>query len=246
MKTIIAEKPVYFISDLHLGLLDSQTEKNREILLVRLLEYIKENGSALYIVGDLFDYWFEYRRVAQKGFYKMLTALTLLKENGVEIHYLIGNHDFMHTSLFQEDVGAILYEDGFHRIINGRKFFIAHGDGLVANDVGYKILKKVLRNKKFQALYSLIHPDLGIWLASGSSKSSRKYTSKKDYGEADSLFEVAKKYIENGADYVIFGHSHQRRFEQYKNGFYINLGSWLEAPCYGVFEAGKFQIIDWQ
>ena len=128
--------------------------------------------------------------------------------------------------------------------LNGKKFFIAHGDGLVSNDTGYNILKWILRNKFFQWLYSLLHPDLGIAIASKTSKSSRVYTDKKDYGEVDGLYEAEKKKIDEGFDYVIFGHLHKRIRQNYKQGNYINMGSWLDKPCYGVFKDQKFEIVD--
>jgi UDP-2,3-diacylglucosamine hydrolase len=168
-----------------------------------------------------------------------------LAENGVEIHYLIGNHDFLHKDFFEKEIGAVLYQDPISVNLNDKKFFLSHGDGLVKNDLGYKILKKVLRSKITQKLYSLLHPDFGIWLASSTSKSSRDYTGKKNYGEVDGLFETAKEKIDDGFDYVLFGHSHNRKFEKYNNGYYINLGTWLEKPCYGIFDGSSFEIIDW-
>jgi UDP-2,3-diacylglucosamine hydrolase len=104
----------------------------------------------------------------------------------------------------------------------------------------------MMRNKTLQKLYSWVHPDIGIAIASGTSKSSREYTTKKDYGELDGLFEAARNKIDKGFDYVIFGHLHNRQFEKYKNGVYVNLGSWLDAPCYGVFRDNRFEIVDWK
>ena len=236
----------YFISDLHLGLQSPDKEKEKENLLVELLKVVQSDAKELYILGDLFDYWFEYRRVIQKGFFKTIAALQNIAEAGIKIHYIIGNHDFLHRDFFEKQIGASLYYDPVEFVIDGKKFYLGHGDGLVKNDLGYKILKKILRNKILQGIYSIIHPDLGIWLASSSSKKSRDYTSGKNYGEIDGLFEAAKIQIDNGADYVIFGHSHNRSFEQYKNGFYVNLGTWLEKPCYGLFRENKFEIIDWK
>ncbi|MDZ7765477.1 MAG: UDP-2,3-diacylglucosamine diphosphatase [Melioribacteraceae bacterium] len=239
-------KKYFFISDVHLGLQSKELEHKKEQKLVSFLQFASRNCDELIILGDLFDYWFEYRRVIQKGFFKTLSALEELSERGVKVHYIIGNHDFMHRDFFAEDIGATLYYNPFTIGLNGKKFFLGHGDGLISNDLGYKILKKVLRNKFLQFLFSLIHPDLGIKLASSTSKKSRDYTKTKDYGESDSLFEVAKKKIDHGADYVMFGHSHRRRFEKYNQGYYVNLGTWLTQPCYGKFENDKFEIIDWE
>jgi len=234
-----------FISDVHLGLKKNEEEKQKEELLVKFLRFAKDNCNELFILGDLFDYWFEYKRVYQKGFFKTLTALKEVTENGVKVHYLIGNHDFMHLDFFEKEIGVLLYESDISTVLNGSKFYLAHGDGLVKNDLGYKILKKILRNKFIQKMYSIIHPDLGISLASRSSKASRGHTSKKKYGEEDGLFTFAKEKIDSGFDYVLLGHLHRRSFNKYKNGFYINLGSWLDAPCYGIYKNNLFEVIDW-
>jgi UDP-2,3-diacylglucosamine hydrolase len=234
-----------FISDIHLGLQSKELEMKKERLLVKFLNHAQDIGKELFIVGDLYDYWFEYKKVYQKGFFRTLTALQDLTEKGIKIHYLIGNHDFMHRNFFKDEIGATMYEDPIEIVLNDKKFFIGHGDGMVKNDLGYNILKKVLRNKGLQKLYSWVHPDLGISIASNTSKSSRDYTSKKDYGEEDGLYEAAKVKIDEGYDYVLFGHLHRRCYLKYKNGVYINLGSWLDAPCYGIFKDDKFEIVDW-
>lgn len=238
------EDTYLFISDIHLGLQSKETENKKERLLVEFLNSTASNCKELFIVGDLFDFWFEYKRVYQKGFFRTLTALQDLTEKGIKIHYFIGNHDFMHRNFFVDEIGAALYEKPIEVTLNNKKFFIGHGDGLVKNDYGYRVLKKVIRNKGIQKLYSLIHPDLGIGLASSTSKGSRSYTSKKNYGEVDGLFEAAKKEIDKGFDYVIFGHLHRRIYQKHNNGYYINLGSWLDKPCYGIFNQNNFEIVD--
>jgi UDP-2,3-diacylglucosamine hydrolase len=235
-----------FISDIHLGLKTREIEIKKERLLVRFLEFAKNEALELFVVGDLFDYWFEYKKVYQKGYFRTLTALQDITEAGIKVHYFIGNHDFMHGDFFEKEIGAKLYDDPIERVLYGKRFFIGHGDGLVKNDTGYNILKKILRNKTLQTLYSWVHPDIGIAIASGTSKSSREYTSKKDYGEIDGLFEAAQNKIDDGYDYVVFGHLHERQYEKYKNGIYVNLGSWLDAPCYGIFRGDKFEIVDWK
>lgn len=239
------DKTYFFISDLHLGLQSKEEERTKENLLVKFLQFAKDNCDELFIVGDLFDYWFEYKRVYQKGYYRTLTALSDIADRGIKIHYFIGNHDFLHLDFFKTEFNAVMYEDGQEFILNGKRFFIGHGDGLVKNDYGYLILKKILRNRFFQKLYSIIHPDLGIAIASGTSKTSRQYTAKKDYGEADGLLNEATVKIKSGFEYVIFGHVHKKAFEKIGEGYYINLGSWLDAPCYGKFKDNKFEIVNW-
>lgn len=238
-------KRYLFTSDQHLGLQSKEIEHQKERLIVKFLKFAEDNCDELFIVGDLFDYWFEYKRVYQKGFFRTLAALQDVSEKGIKIHYFIGNHDFLHRDFFSKEINANLYENPIELILNDKKFFIGHGDGLVKNDFGYKVLKVILRNKFTQRLYSLLHPDFGIALASKVSKSSREYTTKKDYGETDGMFEAAKLKIDAGFDYVIFGHSHVRAFEKYNNGIYINLGSWIDSPCYGKFDSDGFEIIDW-
>ncbi len=240
-----SRKNYFFISDIHLGLQSPEVEREKEKKLIAFLDNAKVNCDELFIIGDLFDYWFEYKRVIQKGFIQTLAKLKELSESGISIHYIIGNHDFLHRDFFEKEIGAILYRDSLEVKINEKKFLLAHGDGLVKNDLGYKILKKILRNSLLQKIYSLVHPDLGIKIASATSKTSRDYTAGKNYGEVDGLFETAKSKIDSGFDYVIFGHSHQRSFEKYNNGFYVNLGSWLDQPCYGRFNE-SFEIIDWK
>jgi len=238
------DKTYLFISDIHLGLQDKETEEKKEKLLVKFLRFAESNCDELFIVGDLFDYWFEYRRVYQKGYYRTLAALKDITERGIKLHYFIGNHDFLHRDFFSKEIGALMYHDPIEVTLNNKNFYIGHGDGMVENDNGYRLLKMILRNKFTQWLYSLIHPDLGIALASGTSKTSRGYTAKKDYGEVDGLFEAARLKIDDGFDFVLFGHLHKRIFQEYKNGKYINLGSWLDEPCYGIFSGNKFEIIN--
>jgi len=238
------DKTYLFISDIHLGLQDKETEEKKEKLLVKFLRFAESNCDELFIVGDLFDYWFEYRRVYQKGYYRTLAALKDITERGIKLHYFIGNHDFLHRDFFSKEIGALMYHDPIEVTLNNKNFYIGHGDGMVENDNSYRLLKMILRNKFTQWLYSLIHPDLGIALASGTSKTSRGYTAKKDYGEVDGLFEAARLKIDDGFDFVLFGHLHKRIFQEYKNGKYINLGSWLDEPCYGIFSGNKIEIIN--
>ena len=239
------DKTYFFISDIHLGLQSHEDEILKEKLLLKFLKYAKTECDELFIVGDLFDYWFEYKYVIQKGFIKTLSALSEFHESGKPIHYLIGNHDFLHRDFFEKEIHALLYKNPIDVKLNGKRFFIGHGDGLVQKDFGYKILKWILRNRFLQKAYSIVHPDLGIKIASLTSRTSRDYTAQKKYGMIDGLFETAKEKIDEGYDYIIFGHSHERTFINYKNGTYINLGAWLDKPCFGKY-TDKFEIIDWE
>ena len=235
----------YFISDIHFGLEDKTKETEKENALIELINSI-EADSELIILGDLFDYWFEYKYVIQKGYYRFFAALKNASERNVKIHYLIGNHDFLHRDFFRTEFSAEVYEDNTELEINGKKFYLAHGDGLLPNDKGYLILKKIFRNKFFQKLYSFLHPDLGIAIAKRTSKKSRDYTQQKDYGEQNALLKFAERKIDEGFDYIVMGHSHKKEIYKYKDGFYVNLGSWIEKPYYGVFDGNKFQVLTWE
>ena len=236
----------YFISDIHFGLLSKEKEVEREMVFVEFLYSIRDTAKELYILGDLFDYWFEYKKVIQKGYFRTFTALNDLVRNGTKIHYIIGNHDFMHRDFFEKEIGVTLYQSEIILQIDNKKFYLAHGDGLVKNDFGYLILKKIFRSKIAQNMYSIIHPNLGIKIAEGTSKTSRDYTGNKEYGEEDGLFEFAKTKFELGFDYVILGHTHKKRLEENNGKIYANLGTWLSKPMYGIYENTKFDIKDWK
>src|SRR5260221_7293236 len=134
---------VYFISDVHLGLGPREEERAKEQQLIEFLNVVLENASQLFIVGDLFDAWFEYRTVIPKGFHRLFTKLQDLTEHGIVVHYLAGNHDYWIRDYFHDELGITTYHDAFNITIDGKRIFIHHGDGLANNDTGYKILKKI-------------------------------------------------------------------------------------------------------
>lgn len=234
---------VYLISDVHLGYF--QGEKNRQIesLLLAFLETIRPDCKSLVIVGDLFDYWFDYNSVIPKEFYKVVTKLAELRESNIEIIYLMGNHDFGHYRFFEDELKIKVYEKDIVKEFEGKKFYISHGDGKIKGDIGYLILKAILRNKLSRFLFRLIHPDLGIWLATRSSRNSRKYTEKRKRKDFDSLAKFAKKKIESGFDFVIMGHSHKVEFIRLGNGYYINLGDWLSKPQVAIFDGNQIELM---
>lgn len=174
---------VYFFSDVHLGLGSAASNRDREAALLRFLAKVREERpEALYIVGDLFDYWFEYRTVIPRGFSRTIGALAALVDAGVRVEYLVGNHDFGHRDFFEREIGISVHFDDIERTIAGRRCYLAHGDGKAFNDTGYAILKRVLRARVSNALFRLIHPDLGIGLAAFASRRSRDHTAQKNYG----------------------------------------------------------------
>ncbi len=230
---------VYFFSDVHLGLGDPESNREREDALIRFLAMVRqERAESLYIVGDLFDYWFEYRSVIPRGFTRTLGALASLVDAGVQVEYLMGNHDFGHRDFFEREIGVRVYHDDIERTIAGRRCYISHGDGKAFNDTGYLILKKVLRARISNAVFRFVHPDIGIGVAARASRSSRDHTNKKNYqgekpGESDGLLAFAEKKItQEGFQLVVMGHSHRPQRIDLSGGTYINLGAWLKDRYY--------------
>lgn len=238
---------IYFISDVHLGFGSKESSRQREELLLRFLEQIRPDCECLYIVGDLFDYWFEYNTVLPRDFFRTLTALDSFCSSGIPVEYVMGNHDFGHQSFFEQELNIPIYKEDITRQHNGKKFYIAHGDGKVYNDQGYLILRAILRNKLSIKLYQWLHPDIGIWLASGTSHKSRTYTDAKDYGKPDGLADFADKRIQEGFDYVIMGHQHQPLEKHFGNathtGTYINLGEWMHHRTFAMFDGTECKLL---
>jgi UDP-2,3-diacylglucosamine hydrolase len=233
---------IYFISDVHLGYGRKEEDRIREQYLLKFLDSIKDSADILFILGDLFDFWFEYRHVVPKGYFRTLAKLKELTENNIEIHYLIGNHDCLIQNYFEKEIGMKIYHKYIIKEINNKKFYLHHGDGLSKRDLGYKIIKAILRNKFDQWLFSLIHPDIGIWLGKLSSKKSRTYTSKKNYGPTNGLYEFARSKINEGYDYIIMGHIHKMIYEKINDGYYINLGDWIENYSYAFYDGENIHL----
>lgn len=245
---------IYFISDIHLahscglGLEKKEQNIQKENLLISFLKKIEVDSPTvvgchrLFIVGDLFDYWFEYGSVIPKVYIRTLAELYRLRQNGVQIEYLMGNHDFGHIDFFESYLDIPIYKSDIERTYNGKKFFISHGDGKAHNDTGYRILKKILRNPVSLRLYQLLHPDFGIWLASSSSQKSREHVTARKWDKSDGLKDYAKLKIAEGFDFVIMGHRHKAEFVQFGSGYYINLGDWFDNPTYAVFDGENVKL----
>jgi UDP-2,3-diacylglucosamine hydrolase len=242
----LENKKYYFFSDVHLGLRLKEEEKQKEKRVVDFLESIRHDAEKIYIVGDLFDCWIEYRKVVPKGYFRLLAKLNEISESGIEIIFLSGNHDFWLNTYLRDDVGMKIYYEPIDFEKDGKKFFVAHGDGLGKGDTGYKIIKKILRSRVNQFLYSLIHPDLGIALAQGSSKTSRNHTEDKSHG-GKRMIEYAAAKIAEGYDFVIMGHHHKPQKIDMAGGnkFYITLGDWIKNNSYGVYSNGQFELKFW-
>lgn len=236
----------YFISDAHLGLGSKAVEREKESRLLRFCDHIKDDASQLFIVGDLFDAWFEYRTVIPKGFHRLFAKLDELVSRGIIVHYLAGNHDFWMKDFFHDELGVLIYADPLAITIDGKRVFIHHGDGLAGNDTGYKILKHVLRNPVNIWLYRWLHPDIGLTLAQSTSRKSRNHTSVKEYGERDGMLNLAKQKFSEGVDIVIMGHRHQPTRQEFGAGTYINLGDWITHNSYAVLSDGTISLHEWK
>ena len=239
-------KKIFFFPDVHLGLQDKEREKEKEQRLLSFLTHVQENAEELFIVGDLFDYWFEYNHVIPRGYHHVLSKLGSIVDSGIAVHYIAGNHDFWLRDFFPMDLGIPVYKEPIGIERYGKKFFLHHGDGLALNDTGYRILKRVLRNRFSIFLYSLLHPDWAAPIAYGSSRKSREYTGHKDYGETDGMLRFAEQKIGDGYDYVIMGHRHQPADRTMDGGRYINLGDWMNHHTYAVFDGNAVELKTWK
>ncbi len=242
-------KKIYFFSDAHLGLNSREEEKQKEKRIVSFLDFITPDAKEIFIVGDLFDCWIEYRKVVPKGHYRVLAKLNEITESGIDINFISGNHDFWLNTYLRDDVGLKIFYEPLEREFFGKRFYIAHGDGLSKGDTGYKIAKKILRSRFNQFLFSLIHPDIGISLAQASSRESRNHTEIKSFvGNAMENFAGGK--IAQGFDYVILGHVH-KPYEKVLNvnnrsGYFFILGDWIRNNSYGVFSESGFELKFWK
>ncbi len=236
----------YFISDAHLGLGDREGEKAKENHLLDFLEHCLPSAEALFVLGDLFDFWFEYKTVIPKGFHRTLTALQKYTDAGIPVHYLAGNHDYWMDDFFRTELGMAVYFKPFETMVSGKRVFLHHGDGLAQNDLGYRLIKPVLRNRVSRAMYRWVHPDIGVPLARRSSRASRDYTSEKDYGEVDGMREFAAGKIRSGVDIVVMGHTHTPLLQPIGGGTFVNLGDWITHHTYGELSGGTMKLNTWK
>ncbi len=238
--------PAYFISDVHLGLGKKETERAKEDRLLAFLRGIFSTTDTLFILGDLFDFWFEYKTVIPKGFHRTLAALQEFTDAGKPIHFLVGNHDCWMSDYFQTELGITVHMKPFEMVVQGKRIYLHHGDGLANNDLGYKMIKPVLRNKFNVWLYRWLHPDIGVPLARGSSRTSRSHTSDKHFGEEEGMIREATDRIHKGADIVMMGHRHQPNLVKIETGTYINLGDWITYNTYAVLSDGNIELKTWK
>ena len=173
-------KKIYFLSDFHLGAPDYETSLRREKRVIHFLNEIKNDAAIIFILGDLFDFWYEYKKVVPKGFVRILGKLAELTDDGITIYFFVGNHDMWMNGYFEKELNIEVFHEPKEFEFNGKKFLIGHGDGLGPGDHRYKMMKKVFRNKFSQALFGMLHPSVGIGMADYFSRKSRAAAGKKD------------------------------------------------------------------
>lgn len=238
----------YFISDLHLGAPSVVASQERERKVVAFLSSIEADCKTLYIVGDLFDFWFEYKTVVPKGFVRVLGKLAEIRDSGIPIYFFVGNHDLWMKSYFEEELNIPTYRDIQEFEFNGKQFLLGHGDGKGPGDTGYKRMKKVFTNPFFNWLFRWFHPDLGMRLAQYLSVKNKLISGdedKKFLGEdGEWLVHYCKRKLESKHyDYLIFGHRHlPMQIAVGPQSKYINLGDWINHYTYGVFDGETFEL----
>lgn len=245
--TIDTTKGVYFASDQHFGAPTREKSLPREQLFLAWLNEKEEDMGALFILGDLFDFWFEYKTVVPKGFVRILGKLAQLKDKGIPIFFFVGNHDLWMNDYFQTELGIPVFHKPQVFTINGKRFFIGHGDGLGPGDLGYKRMKKVFTNKFSKWLFNWLHPDIGVRLGQYLSVKNKLISGDEDVrflGEENEwLVLYAKRKLEQQHyDYFVFGHRHLPMvIDLNQQSKYINLGDWINYFTYGHFD-GEFHL----
>lgn len=238
---------IYFISDLHLGAPALNDNRERELLFVKWLDEIKTDARQLYLMGDIFDYWFEYKKVVPRGFTRALGKIAELSDSGIEVHYFTGNHDVWVFDYLPEELGLTLHTKEFRTEIDGKKFFLAHGDGLDPTDKDYNFLKKLFVNKFLQWMYARLHPNFTISFAHAWSKKSRiskGFVSEMINPEKEGLYQFAKSILgKEYFDYFVFGHRHVlANIPVGDKSEFILLGDWIKTFSYGIFDGEEFEL----
>ncbi|MDD5569844.1 MAG: UDP-2,3-diacylglucosamine diphosphatase [Bacteroidales bacterium] len=240
-------KKIYFASDFHLGVPDYESSLEREKLIVKWLDEIKQDAEELFLLGDVFDFWFEYKSVVPRGFVRLLGKIAELSDSGIKIHYFTGNHDIWIYDYLPKELNAELYHHPIIREINGKKFYIAHGDGLGPSDYKFKLMKKGFRSSVLQWIFSaLLHPNFAFKIAKFFSLKSRfandnNFEKSKFLGEKEWLIINSRKILEKEhIDFFIYGHRHfPVELQLSDKSKYINLGEWVNYKPYAVFDGNN-------
>jgi UDP-2,3-diacylglucosamine hydrolase len=247
----IKKKSVYFASDFHLGAPNYEKSLEREKEIVAWLNYIQPNTEELFLVGDIFDFWFEYKHAIPKGYVRLQGKIAEFTDAGIPVHIFTGNHDMWIFDYLPKELGVQLHRAPIERQFGSKKFYIGHGDGLGPGDHFYKILKKIFANKICQWAFARLHPNFGIWLANLSSQSSRAKTGQSDekfLGNEQEWLAIHSREIlkKKQYDYFIFGHRHlPLQLKLTSNSEYFNLGDWLHYFTFLEFNGEKAVLKKW-
>ena len=248
MTELPGNKKIYFLSDFHLGAPNAEASLIREKKIIRFLDNIKADATAIFIVGDLFDFWYEYKKVVPKGYVRILGKLAELTDSGIPIHFFVGNHDMWMRDYFQKELNIPVYFEPVPFEFNGKNFLVGHGDGLGPGDKGYKFIKKIFRNKAAQWLFGILPPAMGMGIAHYFSRKSRAQTGQTDekfLGEdKEWLIQYSKDVLKTvHYDYLVFGHRHLPiDFKINDQSRYINLGDWIKYFSYAVFDGNNLEL----
>ena len=238
---------IFFASDIHLGLPSHEKSLVREKLFVQWLDEIKNEASEIYLLGDIFDYWFEYKKVVPRGFTRFLGKIAEITDQGIPIHFFTGNHDIWILDYLPVESGIILHRNPIQKEFNGLRFYLGHGDGLGPGDKGYKMLKKIFTSSVLQWLFARLHPNFSIWLAHKWSHNSRytKELSAEFKGEEKELLILHAKEILKAEyfDFFVFGHRHiPLDYKLENNTRVIYLGDWITNFSYAVFDGKDLNL----
>ena len=245
-------KKIFFASDFHLGSPDEETSLIREKKIIKWLEKISSEAYMLFLVGDIFDFWFEYKKAIPKGFIRFQGKLAELKDKGITIVLFTGNHDMWMFDYFPKELQIPVYRKPVEFHFNNKKFLIGHGDGLGPGDYNYKFLKKFFDSRLCQWLFARLHPNLGIGLAHFWSRGTRvhklKYEDETFMGEEEWIWIYCKEVEKNQHhDYYIFGHRHLPLYLPVGgNGHYINLGEWFTQYHYASFDGNEMLLKEYE
>ncbi len=241
-------KKIYFSSDNHLGAPTNEASLPREKKFVTWLDEIKQDAAAIFLIGDLFDFWFEYKTVVPKGFVRTLGKLAEITDSGIPVYFFVGNHDLWMNGYFEKELNIPVFHKPQEFSINNKLFFIGHGDGLGPGDKGFKRMKKVFTNPVFQWLFRWLHPDIGVRIAQYMSVKNKLISGDDDakfLGEENEwLAQYSKRKLsEKHRDYFIFGHRHLPLEIPLNEGSkYMNLGDWVQYFTYGVFDGETLEL----
>ncbi len=243
----------YFASDFHLGIDTDVTAAARERKVVDWLEYCRKDADAIYFIGDVFDFWFEYKKVVPKGYVRFLGKLAQLADQGIALYFFAGNHDMWMKDYFEKEFKATFIRDEFVLNMDGQTFFLSHGDGKGPGDGAYKLLKKVFASPVSKWCFARLHPNFGIGLAEYLSARSRSGQLNQDvqFFESDEwLIQYAERKLAQrpDIDFFLFGHRHIPSDWKLSNGHSrcLNLGDWLNYDSYAKWNGTELILTAWQ